>query len=187
MFILFHRGLGAHLFDSLETFQVPLRRVIFIFHFTSEHRTFLVCSLNIYLFIELLDGVSNAAYLLSPLSVDMLRVLLLAQHENIREVLLDRLSVRRQIMALLTVSVHDYLRQIPLLCITRLLSVDHSIQRNLLVLNKRWLRIERLNLIFTLLQGLYCLILTNQLSQVDVPGHSQIVVGEGDVFVAIFK
>ena len=161
MFILFHRGLCAHLFDSLETFQVPLRRVIFIFHFTSEHRTFLVCSLNIYWFIELLDGVSNAAYLLSPLSIDMLRVFLLAQHENIWEVLLDWLGVLRQIMVIITYSAHNYLWQVPLLCISRLLCVDDTIERNLLVIDNCWLGIERLNLIFTLMQGLYCPILTN--------------------------
>ena len=88
---------------------MPLRRVIVILHFTSEHRTFLVRCLGIYRFVELFDRVSNAAYLLGPLSIDMLRVFLLAQHENIWEVLLDWLGVLRQIMVIITYSAHNYL------------------------------------------------------------------------------
>ena len=72
---------------------MPLRRVIVIPHFASEHRTFLVRSLDIYRFVELFDRVSNAAYLLSPLSIDMLGAFLLAQREDIWEVLLDWLGV----------------------------------------------------------------------------------------------
>ena len=130
---------------------MPLRRVIVILHFTSEHRTFLVRSLDIYLFVELFDRVSNAAYLLGPLSIDMLRVFLLAQHENIWEVLLDWLGVLRQIMVIITYSAYDYLRQVPLLCISRLLRVDDAIERNLLIIDDCWLGIERLNLVFTLM------------------------------------
>lgn len=147
----------------------------------------MVRCLNVYLFVELLDRVANAAYLLSPLSIDMLRIFLLVQHKDIREVLLDWLGIRRHIVVFFTYSAHDYLWQIPLLRIARLLGVDGSIERNLRVFDHCCLGIERLNLIFTLLQGLYCLILTNQLSQIDGPGHPQIVVGEGDVFVAIFE